>query len=93
VAWYSHCGLVAQARPPWNRDGVTDEMGGRLTADEGRLMLSLLARYCAYDLDQFDFWRIELPGSSDAYVRITDGAPNEDAQDLYRKVWPLPPGT
>ena len=72
---------------------MTDEIGGRLTPDEGRLMLSLLARYCAYDVDQFDFWRIELPGGSDMYVHIADGAPIEGTRDLYRKVWPLPLGT
>ena len=71
---------------------MTEEMGGRLTPEEGRLILSLFARYCAYDVDQFDFWRVELPNGADVYVQVTDGAPSDDARGSFRKVWPLPPG-
>ena len=66
-------------------------MDGRLTPDEGKLMLSLFARYCAYEVDQFDHWRIELSSGSDMYVQVTDGPPTEDARDVYRKVWPPMP--
>jgi hypothetical protein len=69
---------------------VTEEMGGRLTPEESRLMLSLFARYCAYDVDQFDFWRVELPNGADVYVQVTDGAPSDDVCGSFRKVWPLP---
>lgn len=52
-------------------------------------MLSLFARYCQHDLDQFDFWRITLPSGGDIYVDVSDGLPfSANPPDKYRKVWP-----
>jgi hypothetical protein len=55
-------------------------------------MLSLFARYCEHDLDQFDFWHITLPNGADVYVDVSDGMPSGALpRDTYRKVWPQPP--
>lgn len=52
-------------------------------------MLSLFARYCEYDLDQFDFWRITLHNDRDIYVDVSDGLPfSTNPRDKYRRVWP-----
>jgi hypothetical protein len=70
---------------------MDDDPNGRLTLAEGRLMLSLFARYCQHDLDQFDFWRITLPSGGDVYVDVSDGLPfSTNPRDAYRKVWPTP---
>lgn len=52
---------------------MDDGPNGRLT--DGHVLLSLFARYCEQDLDQFDFWRITLPGGGDVYADVSYGMP------------------
>ena len=69
---------------------MDDEVGLRLTDDEMRDLIRLLARYCNHDLDQFDDWRLSLPWG-EAYVSISNAPAPGHPYDAYAEVWPLPP--
>ena len=61
--------------------------GGPLDQEELRGLLSLLARYCAYDLDQWDNWRLDLPRGP-FYVSIANRLLPGAADETYSLVWP-----
>jgi hypothetical protein len=69
---------------------MMDELAGRLGDDEMCLLITLLARYCNHDLDQFDDWRLKLPWG-EAYVSISNALLPGHPRDAYVEVWPLPP--
>lgn len=66
------------------------ELGGRLSDEERRELLQLLARFVSHDLDQWENWRIET-SYGPVYVAIGNqlwpGWPDE----AFTTVWPLPP--
>jgi hypothetical protein len=43
---------------------------GRLSDDEAATLAALLHRYCEYELDQFDFWKLRTVYGT-VYVTIT----------------------
>lgn len=53
-----------------------DESRARLTEEEVETLRSLLVRYCATELDQFDLWRTTTPHGP-AYITIAR-YPNAD---------------
>lgn len=69
---------------------MTDEIGPRLTDEEARTLIELLARYCDHDLDQWDNWRLAMPWGN-AFVTITNSLPPDWPAEVFRTVWPLPP--
>lgn len=72
----------------WNHGAMNEEVGPPLSDAEGRMLMSLLARHCAHELDQWDTWRLSLP-SGDVYVLIDDGiVPAGFPAELFRQVWP-----
>lgn len=61
--------------------------GERLTAEELRTLAVLMARYCYYDLDQWDDWRIG-DGLNDVYVRVQRGIFPDTRREDYGTLWP-----
>jgi hypothetical protein len=68
--------------------GMDEDAGPRLSDDELRELIGLLARYCNHDLDQFDDWRLAMPWG-DAYVSISHALPPGRPRDTYTEVWPF----
>jgi hypothetical protein len=66
------------------------EVGPRLSDDELRQLIRLLARYCNHDLNQFADLRLTLPWG-EAYVSISNALPPGHPRDAYTEVWPFPP--
>ena len=67
---------------------MNEEVGPPLSEAEGRMLLNLLARHCAHEVDQWDTWRLSLL-SGDFYVLIEDGmAPGGLPAERFHQVWP-----
>ncbi|GAA2576648.1 hypothetical protein GCM10010435_60980 [Winogradskya consettensis] len=65
-----------------------DATPDRMTDAEIRQLASLLARYSAHELDQFEHWRVESPYGPvfiDISRRCVPGT-----EDWYHILWPLP---
>lgn len=66
---------------------MTDDIGPPLSADEGRQLLSVLARHRTQGVAQFDAWRLSLP-TGDFFVLIEDsGTPGGLPVEFFREVW------
>ncbi|HTJ69833.1 MAG TPA: hypothetical protein VL551_20015 [Actinospica sp.] len=68
---------------------MNDEVGPPLSDEEGRTLVNLLARHCAHGVDQWDNWRLTLPGESNFYVLIEHGTtPCGWPPERFYQVWP-----
>ncbi|MEQ7009151.1 hypothetical protein ABN028_23505 [Actinopolymorpha sp. B17G11] len=51
-------------------DGQTSDSDGGLSEAEHRELLALLHRYCSYDLDQWEAWRMQTD-HGEVYIHIS----------------------
>jgi hypothetical protein len=56
---------------------------------EARDLAVLLARYAVHELNQWDLWRIEVPGGA-VFVDISLEPQQNRPESAYRTIWPLP---
>jgi hypothetical protein len=74
---------------------MTVDDGGRLSDDELRQLSRLLTRFCEYDLDQWEAWRITT-SYGPVFVRIDrelpPGVPKETADTAYHHITEPPAG-
>lgn len=61
---------------------------GALSQDEFDLMVRLVARYVAWDVDQFDHWEMPTPSGDAMYVDFHQGTTEAYSADAYRPMWP-----
>ncbi len=61
---------------------MNKRLGERLSDEEFTLLVELLRRYSATDLEQFDHWKFDLPNCT-VYVEISLKPSHEGFEDSY----------
>lgn len=61
---------------------------GALSQDEFDHLMKLVARYVAWDVDQFDHWAMPAPAGSIMYVDFNQADQAAYPVDAYRMMWP-----
>jgi hypothetical protein len=64
--------------------------GPPLTHEDVRELSRLLARYAEHDLDQFDHWKVQVPGWGTVFIAIQNQKPSDIDESVYTEIWPLP---
>ena len=64
--------------------------GPPLTDGDHRELCRLLARYAEHELDQFDHWRVRVPGQDMVFIEIANEKRPDIDESVYAEIWPLP---